>query len=67
MLPHPRKNVADEAGAARAHDERLDAAALRPWTPVFIHGDLQVTHVVIDADESTGVLDWSEVVQGEVL
>ena len=26
-------------------------AALRPWTPVFVHGDLQVAHVFVDGDE----------------
>jgi aminoglycoside phosphotransferase len=40
-------------------------AALRPWTPVFMHGDLQVAHVFVDGDEVTGVLDWSEAGQGD--
>ena len=35
-------------------------AALRPWTPVFTHGDLQVAHVFVDKDEITGWIDWSE-------
>ena len=35
-------------------------AALRPWTPVFVHGDLQIVHVFVDGDEVSGVLDWSE-------
>ena len=30
-------------------------AALRPWTPVFIHGDLQIVHVLDDGDEASGV------------
>jgi aminoglycoside phosphotransferase len=42
-------------------------AALRPWTPVFMHGDLQISHVFIDADEVTGVIDWSEASQGDGL
>jgi aminoglycoside phosphotransferase (APT) family kinase protein len=42
-------------------------AALRPWTPVFTHGDLQITHVFVDRDEVTGVLDWSEAGQGDAL
>ncbi len=42
-------------------------AALRPWTPVFMHGDLQVAHVFLDGDEVTGVLDWSEAGQGDAL
>jgi hypothetical protein len=40
-------------------------AALRPWTPVFTHGDLQITHVFVDGDQVTGVLDWSEAGQGD--
>jgi Ser/Thr protein kinase RdoA (MazF antagonist) len=40
-------------------------AALRPWTPVFMHGDLQVAHVFVDGDEVTGVVDWSEAGQGD--
>jgi aminoglycoside phosphotransferase (APT) family kinase protein len=42
-------------------------AALRPWTPVFTHGDLQITHVFVDGDEITGVIDWSEAGQGDAL
>src|SRR4029077_6104296 len=42
-------------------------AALRPWEPVFMHGDLQVAHVFVDSDEVTGVLDWSEAGQGDAL
>ncbi|WP_329005256.1 phosphotransferase [Kribbella sp. NBC_00709] len=42
-------------------------AALRPWTPVFIHGDLQITHVFVDGDKVTGVIDWSEASQGDAL
>jgi aminoglycoside phosphotransferase len=42
-------------------------AVLRPWTPVFTHGDLQVDHVFVDGDEVTGVVDWSEASQGDAL
>jgi Phosphotransferase enzyme family len=48
-------------------NRRVAEAALRPWTPVFIHGDLQVAHVFADADEITGVLDWSEAAPGDAL
>jgi aminoglycoside phosphotransferase len=41
-------------------NRRVAEAALRPWTPVFTHGDLQVAHVFVDVDEITGVVDWSE-------
>jgi aminoglycoside phosphotransferase (APT) family kinase protein len=46
---------------------RLAESALRPWTPVFVHGDLQVDHVFVAGDEVTGVLDWSEASQGDAL
>ena len=41
--------------------------ALRPWTPVFTHGDLQVAHVFVDDDQVTGVLDWSEAGRGDAM
>ena len=41
--------------------------ALRPWTPVFVHGDLQISHVFTDGDEITGVIDWSEASRGDAL
>lgn len=48
-------------------NRRVAEAALRPWTPVFTHGDLQITHVFVDAGEVTGVIDWSEACQGDAL
>ncbi|MEV0824050.1 phosphotransferase family protein [Nonomuraea rubra] len=42
-------------------------AALRPWSPVFTHGDLQVDHVFVDGDGITGIIDWSEAGQGDAL
>ncbi|WP_204070323.1 phosphotransferase family protein [Sphaerisporangium krabiense] len=48
-------------------NRRVAEAALRPWTPVFTHGDLQITHVFIDGDKITGVIDWSEASQGDAL
>ena len=48
-------------------NREIAEAALRPWTPVFIHGDLQITHVFVDGDEVTGVIDWSEASQGDAL
>ncbi len=48
-------------------NRRVAEAALRPWTPVFTHGDLQITHVFVDGDEITGVIDWSEAGQGDAL
>ena len=48
-------------------NRRAAETALRPWTPAFTHGDLQVAHVFVDADEITGVIDWSEASQGDAL
>jgi aminoglycoside phosphotransferase (APT) family kinase protein len=45
----------------------LAETAIRPWTPVFVHGDLQVDHVFIEGDEVTGIIDWSEASQGDAL
>jgi aminoglycoside phosphotransferase (APT) family kinase protein len=46
-------------------NRRLAEGALRSWTPVFMHGDLQVAHVFVEGDEVTGVLDWSEAGRGD--
>jgi aminoglycoside phosphotransferase (APT) family kinase protein len=48
-------------------NRRVAAAALRPWTPVFTHGDLQAAHVFVAGDEVTGVIDWSEAGPGDAL
>jgi aminoglycoside phosphotransferase (APT) family kinase protein len=48
-------------------NRRVADAALRPWTPVFMHGDLQVAHVFVDGNEITGVIDWTEAGQGDGL
>ena len=50
-----------------ARNRRIAEAALRPWKPVFTHGDLQVAHVFVDGDEVTGVIDWSDACQGDAL
>jgi len=50
-----------------ARNQRAAEAALRPRTPVFAHGDLQVDHVFVDGDEITGVIDWSEAGPGDGL
>jgi Phosphotransferase enzyme family len=46
-------------------NRRVAETALRPWTPAFAHGDLQADHVFVDADEVTGVVDWSEAAEGD--
>src|SRR5689334_18324989 len=50
-----------------ARNRRVAEAALRPWTPAFTHGDLQIAHVFVDGDEITGVIDWTEAAQGDAL
>jgi aminoglycoside phosphotransferase (APT) family kinase protein len=49
------------------HNRAIAEAALRPWDPVFIHGDLQITHVFVDGDKVTGVIDWSEAAPGDAM
>ncbi|THG34441.1 aminoglycoside phosphotransferase family protein [Glaciibacter flavus] len=48
-------------------NREIAEVALRPWKPVFIHGDLQITHVFVDGDEVTGVIDWSEAAPGDAM
>lgn len=48
-------------------NRQVAEAALRPWTPAFTHGDLQIEHVFVDGDEVTGIIDWSEAGQGDAL
>ena len=50
-----------------ARNRRVAEAALRPWTPAFTHGDLQIAHVFVDGDEVTGIIDWSEAGWGDAL
>lgn len=48
-------------------NRQVAQAALRPWTPAFTHGDLQITHVFVDDDEITGIIDWSEASRGDAM
>jgi aminoglycoside phosphotransferase len=48
-------------------NRQVAEAALRPWTPVFTHGDLQIAHVFVDGDQVTGVIDWTEAGPGDAL
>jgi len=50
-----------------ARNRQVAEAAMRPWTPVFTHNDLQITHVFVDGDVITGVIDWSEAARGDAL
>jgi aminoglycoside phosphotransferase (APT) family kinase protein len=49
------------------HNRLIAQAALRPWKPAFIHGDLQITHAFVDGDSVTGVIDWSEAAPGDAM
>ncbi|MFI5883156.1 phosphotransferase family protein [Streptomyces sp. NPDC051554] len=48
-------------------NRQVAEAALRPWTPAFTHGDLQIAHVFVDGDQVTGIIDWSEAGPGDAL
>ncbi len=48
-------------------NREIAEAAFRPYTPAFIHGDLQITHIFTEADTVTGIIDWSEGAQGDPL
>lgn len=48
-------------------NRQVAEAALRPWAPVFTHGDLQIAHIFVDGDEVTGIIDWSEAGRGDAL
>ncbi|RKS67880.1 phosphotransferase family enzyme [Motilibacter peucedani] len=50
-----------------AHHRRRAESVLRPWTPVFVHGDLHASHVFVDGGRVTGIIDWSEAAQGDAL
>ncbi|MDT0267283.1 phosphotransferase [Streptomyces sp. DSM 44915] len=50
-----------------SRNRQVAEAAIRPWTPVFAHGDLQINHVFVDGDEVTGIIDWSEAGPGDAL
>ncbi len=73
----PAAGLEEECAWLVAHDvvpaevvdrnRRVAEAAFRPYTPAFTHGDLQLTHVFVDGEEITGVLDWSEAGQGDPL
>lgn len=50
-----------------AANRTIAEVALRSWTPVFTHGDLQASHVFVSGDDVCGVIDWSEAAQGDPL
>ncbi|HEY8912608.1 phosphotransferase [Lacisediminihabitans sp.] len=48
-------------------NRQIAEATFRPFAPVFVHGDLQSSHVFIDGDVIVGVIDWSEAGPGDPL
>ncbi|WP_114853952.1 phosphotransferase family protein [Brachybacterium sp. YJGR34] len=46
-------------------NREIAEAALRPWAPRFVHGDLQIAHVFVEDDAVTGIIDWSEGAAGD--
>jgi len=48
-------------------NRRVAEAALRPWTPAFTHGDLQVAHVFVAGDEITVVAGYGTDVDLDVI
>ncbi|MFJ7017893.1 phosphotransferase family protein [Streptomyces sp. NPDC101117] len=48
-------------------NRQIGQAALRPWSPCFTHGDLQIAHVLVEGEEVTGIIDWSEAGRGDAL
>ena len=48
-----------------ARNRQRAESVLRPWRPVFIHGDLHVKHVFVEDGEVSGIIDWSEAAPGD--
>ncbi|RKT67173.1 phosphotransferase family enzyme [Saccharothrix variisporea] len=48
-------------------NREIAQGAIRPFNPVFIHGDLQITHVFVEDDRVTGIIDWSEAAPGDAM
>ncbi|OCC09748.1 phosphotransferase family protein [Streptomyces sp. PTY087I2] len=48
-------------------NRQVAEGALRPWTPAFTHGDLQIAHIFLEGDQVTGIIDWSEAGRGDAL
>ena len=48
-------------------NRRVAEGVLSPFTPTLIHGDLHLKHVFVEGDEVSGIIDWSEVRQGDPL
>ena len=46
-------------------NRRRAELVLRPWHPVFTHGDLHVVHVLVDGNTVSAILDWSEAAPGD--
>ncbi len=49
------------------HNRRRAQLVLRPYTPMFTHGDLQPDHIFVTEDQVTGIIDWSSAGPGDPL
>lgn len=70
QLDHECARLVADQTVPRSVVERsrdIGERALRPWVPVFMHGDLQVAHVFMIDRQVTGIIDWSEAAQGDGL
>jgi aminoglycoside phosphotransferase (APT) family kinase protein len=47
------------------HNCRLAHLVLRPYTPVFTHGDLQPDHIFVTNHMVNGIIDWSSAGPGD--
>lgn len=48
-------------------NRKIARGALQRRRPVFVHGDLQITHVFVEGDEVTSIIDWSEGAPGDAM
>lgn len=49
------------------YNRTLAELVLRPYTPVFVHGDLQPDHIFVIDSAVTGVIDWSGAGPGDAM
>ena len=63
-VAHHERRPSYRPGYAQPPDRR----GCTPALDTSVHArDLQVTHVFVDVDEITGVIDWSEAARGDAL
>jgi hypothetical protein len=47
------------------HNRHLAQLVLRPYIPVFTHGDLMPDHIFVTNHQVTGIIDWSSAGSGD--